>query len=363
MQEQRQRQLPKSAGKKPKAEQGKDQEGSNVIERPKPPIKQGTFTKDSPTHGADNIPSVSNDTDIQSSKVDQNSNKRLSTLSSSSNRSSAELKYSNDSQEKLSGIAGTEVVKMREKRIGSGSPPPRDSGGSYLETEPKTILTVTKTGSNSSLNKTPGKTGLTRMASGGRTSSWSSLNKSATSSGSSLHKASSGSSIRTSSKSSLNMSDSSLRKSSGERSSTPPRKTSSSSNASATSIPTPSKKTNKKPAVSRIASLWKKSDSSQKAGDKQASKGAQKTASQKDEKVGLKSPKIVKRSLMPFKSNKNDSSKSEKKTSTLTRSGTYDKLPTNPTEAEKMDDSEEQANTSLSGVLLRKIIFGGELLQ
>ena len=322
-----------SAGKKSKVEQ----EEISVIERPKPPIKQGTFTKDSPTQGADNIPSVSADTNRRASLTDQNVSKRLSTLSSSSSRSSAELKYSNDSQEKLSGIAGTEVVKMREKRISSGSPPPRHSG-SYLDTEPKTIFTVTKTGSNSSMNKTPTRTGLTRMGSGGRTSSGSSLNKSSNSSGSSLHKASSGSSIRSSSKSSL---------SSGERSSTPPRKTSTSSNASATSIPTPSKKSNKKPAVSRIASLWKKSDNSHKASDKQYSKGAPKSEPKKD-KVGLKSPKIGKRSLMPFKSNKTESSKNEKKQSTLTRSGTYDKLPTNPTEAQKMDDTEEQASTSLS---------------
>ena len=340
-----------SAGKKVKQVQAKDTEGSNVIERPKPPIKQGTFTKDSPSHSAENIPSVSSDADTHTAKMDQNANKRLSTVSSGSNRSSAELKYSNDSQEKLSSIAGTEVVKMREKRISSGSPPPRDS--CQLETEPKTIHTVTKTASNSSLNKTPSKTGLSKIGSGSRTSSGTSINKSATSSGSSLHKASSGSSIRTSSKSSLNTSDGSLRRGSSERTSTPPRKTSSSSNASTSSIPTP-KKTGKKPAVSRIASLWKKSDSSQKSNDKQDVKDTQKSENKKDGKSGLKSPKGVKKSLMPFKSNKTDTSNTEKKRPALTRSGTYDKLPTNPTEAEKLQENEEQPSTSGGGATAAK---------
>ena len=339
-----------STGKKVKQEQ-KDTEESNVIERPKPPIKQGTFTKDSPSHSAENIPSVSSDTDTHTAKMDQNANKRLSTVSSSSNRSSAELKYSNDSQEKLSSITGTEVVKMREKRISSGSPPPRDS--CQFDTEPKTIHTVTKTASNSSLNKTPIKTGLSKIGTGSRTSSGTSLNKSATSSGNSLHKTSSGSSIRTSIKSSLNTSDGSLRRGSTERTSTPPRKTSSSSNASASSIPTP-RKTGKKPAVSRIASLWKKSDSSQKSSDKEDVKDAQKSENKKDGKSGLKSPKSVKKSLMPFKSNKTDTSNAEKRRPALTRSGTYDKLPTNTTEAENLQENEEQPSTSGGGATAAK---------
>lgn len=322
---------PQSSGKKTKTQQSKEvQEGNNVIERPKPPIKQGTFTMDSPTHSAENIPSVSQDTsqdtNRQASKVEQNANKRLSTVSTGSSRSSAELKYSHDSQEKLNSIGSSETVKMREK------------AGFQKETEARAVVSQAKSDSNSSLNKTPIRTGLNKINTGSRTSSGASLNKSIASSGSSLHKASSGSSIRTSSKSSLNTCDSSSRRSSGERSSTPPRKTSSSSAASGSGIPTPNKKPGKKPAVSRIASLWKKSDNS----PKQETKINQKTENKKD----VKSPKPAKRSLMPFKSNKSDSTKAEKKQSTLTRSGTYDKLPTNSTEAEKLDDSDQQSNAA-----------------
>ncbi len=324
------------------------QDEVKVVERPKPPIKQGTFTMESPTQN-ENIPSVSHDTNIQSSKLEQqNGKKRLSAVSSSSSRSSAELKYSNDSQEKLS-----DAVKLLEKRSSAASPVPAE------DTEPKAVLAVSKAGSNSSISKMAGKTGPNKIGGGSRTSSGSSLNKSGASSAASLNKTSSGSSIKTSSKSSLNTSDSqsSLRKSGSDRSSTPPRKVSSGSNASGgSSIPPPNKKAAKKPAaVSRIASLWKKSDNSQKASDKMDIKTAKSSSKTEDKtktvKSSIKSPKAGKRSLMPFKSNKNNSAKNEKKqqqqpkqepSARLTRSGTYDKLPTNPTEAEKLDVAEQE---------------------
>ena len=333
-----------------------------MLERPPPPIKQGTFTKDEPSQNAPEITA-------------ENSDKRASACSQGSNRSSAELKYSNESQEKLAGTNGM------PKGNSDGTSPQWPGSWSKSQGEQSDVVTrknnstgnVTKTASNGSLSKA---TGVSKAASSGnvsKTGSMASVSKSSpggrpggkspltrTSSGPTMTKKTSAvSPIRktpsnnslsktppalSSSKNSLKKSESQAslgqktglangrpstpptRKLSGGSTPSPGAKNSASPTSTSTNFKKPQLPVGKKPAVSKIAGLWRKeesqSDKSPKSDKKFLSKlpGAQ-----------SKSPKAGRRSLLSVvKPNTDKSKKAEAdgaKVRELTRSSTYDKLP------------------------------------
>nr|ANS60439.1 adenomatous polyposis coli [Platynereis dumerilii] len=294
---------------------------NNEADRPKPPIKQGTFTKDSPTQ---NAPEIEGD-----------DNEDIKDDSPSSNRSSAELKYSNDTQEKAPG----EKISPRSSKAdaaGPSSTPPAvanlKQNGSQKAVAgksnstgnlTKTTKSVTKTASGSNLTKTGSNTSLTK--------------------GSGTFKV-----PKAPLKKGDSMSNQSLKKDSSKP---------------GTSVTTPKKGTgNDKtggratvPVASKIASLWRKGDSKTASPSKAGPEKKTPLKKEKEKTPAAKSetkPKFLRRSLassQPSKGAKEDGKQSKtpnkKDDKGMQRSSTYDKLPVNEGEAE----SAEKAETSSGG--------------
>ena len=143
------------------------------ISRPKPPIKQGTFTKESPTEGLAEAASK------EGSPVDTVS-------ASSSNRSSAELKYCADSQEKLASASSNSPVSPPEEQGTSEASPAEEPVAVTAATRAGRALSLGKrpTGGKAkpvAVPKVPSLASKDKQGSSGSLSSQSSLNKSNTS--------------------------------------------------------------------------------------------------------------------------------------------------------------------------------------
>lgn len=310
------------AGKKPQARlsvglsSGKGKENSKAkssdCDRPKPPIKQGTFTKDSPTQNAPEIAPGDEDNGSETA----------------SNRSSAELKYSNDTQEKTpadkssprssktdtAGPSTTPAVANLKQNSSKASGGKSSSTGNLAKGSGKT--SVTKTASGSSLNKTGSNTSINKQGNGFKVPAKPPLKKGSSSSSQSLKKE--------------------------ENVTNPSLKTTSS---------TPVKKGNEKggratvPVASKIASLWRKGDSDK---TKSSPKEDKKSTPKKDkEKSGDVKLKFLRRSLassQPSKEIKEEKKSGKPGKDGLRKSSTYDKLPSNDDKAGKVEIS--QNNTS-----------------
>ena len=365
---------------------GKDSPKTKAVEpeRPPPPVKQGTFTKDEPTL---NAPEING----------HNSDKRASVCSQGSNRSSAELKYSSESQEKLTrGAAGTSSPKRNssgsmserpgswsrsldcdsdiplENGIQKSSSPAaltavrKSSSGSVSKSSSSGSLgKVSKSSSNSSMGKT-GSTGSVNKSSSNtsvnKLGSKSPLTKTnsgptgkKTSAVSPMRKATSNTSLGKTTTVGAGTSKTDIKKSESQaslgqktglaspRPSTPPSRKLS---AGSSSTPSPAVKKSvspssgltglkkpqavggKKPAVSKIAGLWRKEDKSPARSSTESVKSVESDA-KKPTKSALKSPKPARRSLLSVVKPTSDKKKeeAEKKRQELTRSSTYDKLP------------------------------------
>lgn len=296
---------------------------NNDSERPKPPIKQGTFTKDSPTQNAPDI------------EGDDNSDTKEAP---GSNRSSAELKYSNDTQEKAPGDK-TSPRSSKTDTAGPSSTPPAvanlkqksvtgksNSTGNLTKTK-----SVTKTASGSNLTKTGSNTSLTKQTGGFKVPGKPPLKRGESTSNQSLKK-----------------------------------DTAAASKTPANSAKKGSDKTGGRatvPVASKIASLWRKGDS------KSPSKpNAEKKTPLKKEKdiTPAKStdtkPKFLRRSLassQPSKGSKEDGRPSKhtgKKDDKegMQRSSTYDKLPVNEGEAEAADKTETTSGSPAKNNVWRR---------
>lgn len=360
--------------------------------RPKGPIKQRTFTKDSPTqNGPEILPGGEEEVD-NSAKASP----------PGSNRSSSELKYSNDAQEKAPGdkVSLADNITVREKRASGGTPPqrqspPSDAWSKALENSSNFDVDTSqedgyhdpqlqKATQVSSRNPPPAvanlkKGGGTMAGAAIKAQSTGNLTKSSskgainkTSSGTSLNKSGSNNSLGKQGgvfkvpgkpvASNVKKSDSqgSVKKIggvTGQASGTPSRKSSTGS-LTGSSTPVSSKKT-PKPVVSKIASLWKKDTGS---GDTKAPakkppakatgiiKGTVKQpALNKKPVVTPKSAaKTGRKSLVPTNSgaagNTGDAKQGGKpnEKTALQRSSTYDKLPVNGQEGESSGDEAGQ---------------------
>ncbi len=312
------------------------------LDRPKPPIKQGTFTMDSPTHS--NAPEIS--PLASPAKVDsraekstslgirkppmgssEGDSKKISQVARS--KASAVTEHGDGSQEEKEAAGGwskaletysflvdgaeenqSEPVKFREGRTsipGRSNPSSRTS----TPTRPASSSSLNKAGSRGSLAHTHGSSG--------------SLNKGTNNNNSKVGP-------RTPPRSSsLAEGQSRLAKTSPRRSSTPPARPA----AKTSEIPAPSV-SSKKPAVSKIAGLWRKDKKAESIPQEKQKDGKKETKSSKDKeresKTQQKSPKGGRRGLGSMrlgkskKSDKASDTDGESATDTIRRSSTYDKL-------------------------------------
>ena len=328
-----------------------DKDQAESIERPKPPRKQGTFTKDSPTHSnAPQIGDVKQNSPKSVIPVPSGVKLREKKATEKAQRSSGSSTGSGSSKDRSSGGSGNEAwgkalggfnfvvdtsaesgfqapYEQMQFQRNAKNPPLALAAKRELEKQEPVTTEIVITKSEVVMTKGSPKTGKGNPG---------------------LKKTGKSPAKQTTARSTIHKSDSNASiKSNGSRSSTPiGRKgsTDSLSGKSPTGANTPPKKTSaatttKKPAVSKIASLWRRDASPSSASNRSASPAA-KPREETSEKGATKSqPKSPKAGRKPLAISKNGSSKVPRKNSSsgseknspregLSRSSTYDKLPT-----------------------------------
>ena len=303
-------------------------------ERPAGPIKQGTFTKDSPTH---NPPDITPDVDKSSPSG-----------SSRNSVSSAELKCPQESQGKLNihdeSPVKSSIPRGRATTVKPKSDPSKQSPRQAGSVIPQTAVTrrrssaspsssngLNTSNSNSNSHSNRSSIGSSQGSLNSKTSSRSSLNRnSAVSPVSRLPRNNSGSKIASPSGVAT------------PKATTAPRKTSVDSTSSGNSGTF--KAPNKKPAKSKIASLWRKDDKKVKEEKKPAKESNKKSETSAKTSKGL-------RSVFRASGRQNSKTKEEPadQPAGITKSSTYDKIVVKkdeevndiPQDAANIDDADK----------------------